>query len=209
MSLSAEAIAQTAKAAFEASQLVSAAERTRALLEIRKELEANKDAILKANGEDMAVRSHLFTVKTHSRRLTGVVEQRAEAEAAAGRLASPLVKRLDLRTGEKWDTMLQGVTDIASLPDPTGTITYARALHDNLDLYRVSCPIGVLLVIFEARPEVIVNIAALALKSGACAFPLPPFHHPLFSLLYHTPAHVMVMARPCNARTHAQATLPS
>jgi glutamate-5-semialdehyde dehydrogenase len=92
--------------------------------------------------------------------------QRAEAEAAAGRLASPLVKRLDLRTGEKWDTMLQGVTDIASLPDPTGTITYARALHDDLDLYRVSCPIGVLLVIFEARPEVIVNIAALALKSG-------------------------------------------
>jgi hypothetical protein len=98
--------------------------------------------------------------------LTGVVVQRAEAEAAAGRLASPLVKRLDLRTGEKWDTMVQGVTDIASLPDPTGTITYARALSDNLDLYRVSCPIGVLLVIFEARPEVIVNIAALALKSG-------------------------------------------
>ena len=97
-----------------------------------------------------------------------LVVQRAEAEAAAGRLASPLVKRLDLRTGEKWDTMLQGVTDIASLPDPTGTITYARTLHDNLDLYRVSCPIGVLLVIFEARPEVIVNIAALALKSGTC-----------------------------------------
>jgi gamma-glutamyl phosphate reductase len=84
------------------------------------------------------------------------------------------VKRLDLRTGEKWDTMLQGVTDIASLPDPTGTITYARALHDNLDLYRVSCPIGVLLVIFEARPEVIVNIAALALKSGARSFHSPP-----------------------------------
>ena len=96
------------------------------------------------------------------------VVQRAEAEVAAGRLASPLVKRLDLRTGEKWDTMLQGLTDIASLPDPTGTITYARALHDNLDLYRVSCPIGVLLVIFEARPEVIVNIASLALKSGTC-----------------------------------------
>ena len=79
--------------------------------------------------------------------------------------------------------MLQGVTDIASLPDPTGTITYARALHDNLDLYRVSCPIGVLLVIFEARPEVIVNIAALALKSGARAF--PPF--PL-SIITHQPA---------------------
>jgi hypothetical protein len=46
MSLSAEAFAQTAKATFEVSQLVSGAERTRALLEIRKELEANKDAII-------------------------------------------------------------------------------------------------------------------------------------------------------------------
>jgi glutamate-5-semialdehyde dehydrogenase len=62
--------------------------------------------------------------------------------------------------------MLQGVTDIAALPDPTGAVSYARELHDGLELYRVSCPIGVLLVIFEARPEVVVNIAALALKSG-------------------------------------------
>ncbi|KAH9967531.1 gamma-glutamyl phosphate reductase [Russula dissimulans] len=148
MSLSAEAIAQTAKSAFEASQLVSAAERVHALHQIRKALETNRDAILKANTEDM----------TH-----------AEAEAAAGRLASSLVKRLDLRTGEKWDTMLQGVSDIAALPDPTGNISYARALHDNLELYRVSSPIGVLLVIFEARPEVVVNIAALAIKSGNAA----------------------------------------
>lgn len=95
-----------------------------------------------------------------------VATQHAEAEAAAGRLASSLVKRLDLRAGDKWDTMLQGVSDIAALPDPTGSVSYARALHDGLELYRVSCPIGVLLVIFEARPEVVVNIAALALKSG-------------------------------------------
>jgi len=83
------------------------------------------------------------------------------------------VKRLDLRAGDKWDTMLQGVADIAALPDPTGSVSYARALHDDLDLYRVSCPIGVLLVIFEARPEVIVNIAALALKSGTWSPPHP------------------------------------
>ncbi|KAI9433530.1 gamma-glutamyl phosphate reductase [Lactarius indigo] len=140
-----ETVAKTARAAFEASQLIDSAERTRALHEIRKELEANKDSILLANGEDM----------TH-----------AEAEAAAGRLAPSLVKRLDLRTGDKWDAMLQGVSDIATLPDPTGTISYARELHDNLELYRISCPIGVLLVIFEARPEVVINVAALALKSG-------------------------------------------
>jgi glutamate-5-semialdehyde dehydrogenase len=77
MSLSAEAIAKTAKAAFEASQLVGTAERTRALLEIRKELEANRDAILRANGEDMAVRSTFtfsFQNSEQEGLLTGVVE---------------------------------------------------------------------------------------------------------------------------------------
>lgn len=62
--------------------------------------------------------------------------------------------------------MLQGVLDVAALPDPTGIISYATKLDDDLELYRVSCPIGVLLVIFEARPEVVVNIASLAIKSG-------------------------------------------
>ena len=100
-------------------------------------------------------------------------EQHADAEVAAGHLAPSLVKRLDLRTGDKWNAMLQGVSDIAALPDPTGTVSYARELHDDLELYRVSCPIGVLLVIFEARPEVVVNVAALALKSGAPPFPSP------------------------------------
>lgn len=63
--------------------------------------------------------------------------------------------------------MLQGITDVASLPDPTGQVTYASKLDEGLELYRVTCPIGVLLVIFEARPEVIVNITALAIKSGS------------------------------------------
>lgn len=63
--------------------------------------------------------------------------------------------------------MLQGVRDVAALPDPTGRVTYASRLDHGLELYRVTCPIGTLLVIFEARPEVVVNIAALAIKSGA------------------------------------------
>ena len=83
-------------------------------------------------------------------------------------MSPSLLKRLDLARGDKWDAMLQGVTDVAELPDPTGIVTYASELDDDLELYRVSCPIGVLLVIFEARPEVVVNIAALAIKSGMC-----------------------------------------
>jgi glutamate-5-semialdehyde dehydrogenase len=62
--------------------------------------------------------------------------------------------------------MLQGLEDVANLPEPTGQVSYAKELDDGLELYRVSCPIGVLLVIFEARPEVVVNIASLAIKSG-------------------------------------------
>ena len=92
--------------------------------------------------------------------------QAAQKEVDAGRMSSSLLKRLDLNKGDKWDSMLQGVIDVANLPDPTGKVTYASELDDGLELYRVSCPIGVLLVIFEARPEVVVNIAALAIKSG-------------------------------------------
>lgn len=81
-------------------------------------------------------------------------------------MSESLLNRLDLGKGDKWDSMLQGISDVALLPDPTGTVTYASELDDDLELYRVSCPIGVLLVIFEARPEVVVNIASLAIKSG-------------------------------------------
>jgi hypothetical protein len=84
----------------------------------------------------------------------------------AGKLAPSLIKRLDLASGDKWDSMLQGITDVANLPNPNGVVTYARKLDDDLELYRVTCPIGALLVIFEARPEVVVNIASLAIKSG-------------------------------------------
>ena len=62
--------------------------------------------------------------------------------------------------------MLKGISDINQLPDPIDQITYSSKLDEGLELYRVTCPVGVLLVIFEARPEVVVNISALAIKSG-------------------------------------------
>ncbi|KAI0741372.1 gamma-glutamyl phosphate reductase [Daedaleopsis nitida] len=145
---SAESIAKASKAAFEASQLIPSAERIKALQEIRNELEAAKDAILAANRTDL---------------------EAAQKEVDAGRMSSSLLKRLDLNKGDKWDSMLQGVTDVAELPDPNGVVSYASELDDNLELYRVSCPIGVLLVIFEARPEVVINIVSLAIKSGNAA----------------------------------------
>jgi len=85
-------------------------------------------------------------------------------------MSDSILKRLDLTTPDKWRSLLQGVVDVTTLPDPVGKVNYGSELDDGLELYRVSCPIGVLLVIFEARPEVVVNIAALAIKSGT----LPP-----------------------------------
>lgn len=88
------------------------------------------------------------------------------------------MSRLDLFSKPgKWESMLQGVSEVAQLPTPLDACTYARRLADAdpktgsgaLDLYRVTCPIGVLLCIFEARPEVIINIASLAIKSGNAA----------------------------------------
>ncbi|KAE9399914.1 gamma-glutamyl phosphate reductase [Gymnopus androsaceus JB14] len=141
-------IAKAAKTAFQDSQLIPSSERVNALHEIRKSLEANKAEIIKANAEDLKA---------------------AEIEVGAGKMSETLLKRLDLNKGDKWDSMLQGILDVAALPDPTGSVSYASELDDELELYRVACPIGVLLVIFEARPEVVVNIASLAIKSGNTA----------------------------------------
>lgn len=106
--------------------------------------------------------------------LADISPQEAQADVAAGRLSDSLVKRLDLGKGDKWDQMIQGLLDVANLPDPNGNVSYASELDEGLDLYRISCPIGVLLVIFEARPEVVVNIASLAIKSGGHIFLLCP-----------------------------------
>ncbi|CAG8575586.1 11123_t:CDS:2 [Paraglomus occultum] len=115
---------------------------------LRDKLQSDKNNILLANRQD---------------------KENAAKLVQSGNLSASLFKRLDLEDGDKFDSMLQGITDIDNLPDPTGKITYACRLDEGLELYRVTCPVGVLLVIFEARPEVAVNITALALKSGNAA----------------------------------------
>ncbi|KAF8423385.1 Aldehyde/histidinol dehydrogenase [Tirmania nivea] len=134
-------IAQTASLASHVLKAVSGADRDAALTAIHAALEANKEAILAANLKDMSA-------------------------AYEGKLSQSLVKRLDLSKSGKWEDMLSGILQVKSLPDPVGNTTLATKLDNGLDLYRVTSPIGVLLVIFEARPEVIANIASLALKSG-------------------------------------------
>ncbi|PWN52402.1 gamma-glutamyl phosphate reductase GPR [Violaceomyces palustris] len=163
MTTNAESIAKRAKTAFDESQQrlsLSGREeadkiRSRALERIRSALESSKEEIERANREDVRL---------------------AREQVESGKLSNSLVSRLDLFSKPgKWDSMLQGVSDVARLPSPLDVCTYSKRLASSdsvsgdLDLYRLTCPIGVLLCIFEARPEVIVNIASLAIKSGNAA----------------------------------------
>jgi glutamate-5-semialdehyde dehydrogenase len=104
------------------------------------------------------------------RRESILADNQADMDEAAvlvekGELTQPLRKRLDL-SGDKYDTVLEGIRDLLNLPDPVGRVDLARRLDDGLELYRVTCPIGVLGIIFESRPDAAVQIATLAIKSG-------------------------------------------
>ena len=87
------------------------------------------------------------------------------ALAQASGLAAALYARLKLDAA-KLEGAIAGVRSVATLADPVGTIQLQRELDRDLILTRVSCPLGVLGVIFEARPDAVMQIAALAIKSG-------------------------------------------
>lgn len=142
--MSGETIAKEANIAFAQLKVLTNAERSQALENIHNSLKENKSSILEANKLDLE-------------------------NAKAKNLSPSLIKRLDLSNPGKFDSMLQGILDVANLPDPVGKVTLARKIDEGLNLYRITAPIGVLLIIFESRPEVIANITALAIKSGNAA----------------------------------------
>ncbi len=87
------------------------------------------------------------------------------AEAGATGLALPLLRRLEL-TESKLTTLRQGVELLASLDDPIGGVLRRTELDAGLTLRQVKSPIGVLLIIFESRPDAVIQIGSLALRSG-------------------------------------------
>ncbi|HBP52916.1 MAG TPA: gamma-glutamyl-phosphate reductase, partial [Synechococcus sp. UBA8638] len=87
-----------------------------------------------------------------------------EAAAREG-LAAPLVARLKL-TGAKLAGCIHGLRQVAALPDPIGHRQLHRQLAAGLELERVTVPVGVLGVVFESRPDAVIQIAALAIRSG-------------------------------------------
>ena len=143
-----ESAAKAASYSARSLAVLSVEARNDALTAIHHALKSQKQGILGANARDMEV---------------------AQKASQDGKLSQSVLKRLDLSRPGKFDDMLQGILDVRKLDDPVGKVDLRTQLDDGLELTRVSCPIGVLLIIFEARPEVIANIAALAIKSGNAA----------------------------------------
>lgn len=85
--------------------------------------------------------------------------------AADEKLSAPLLSRLRFHE-DKARRVTDGLAALAELPDPLGHVQYAMELAEGLKLYRTSCAIGVIGVIFESRPDALVQIASLCLKSG-------------------------------------------
>lgn len=118
--------------------------KNKALEAIAKAFEENKSEIFEANNQDL---------------------EQAKILVEEGRLAKSTFNRLKLDENKMRD-MIQGVRDIAKLQDPVGKVLLKRELDKDLVLTKVSCPIGVLGIIFEARPDVISQISSLAIKSS-------------------------------------------
>jgi glutamate-5-semialdehyde dehydrogenase len=94
-----------------------------------------------------------------------VLEANTRDLAVAIGLAVPLLKRLKLDAA-KLDTLADGARQLAARADPLGEVLVRRKLDEGLVLEQVRCPLGVLAVVFESRPDALVQIASLALRSG-------------------------------------------
>lgn len=89
--------------------------------------------------------------------------------AINSKLDDPLLKRLKF-DDKKLSSVLDGIDSLISLEDPIGKVLFEELLDEELELYKVSCPIGVIGVVFESRPDALVQIATLCLKSGNAVF---------------------------------------
>jgi glutamate-5-semialdehyde dehydrogenase len=89
----------------------------------------------------------------------------AARESIPQGVAAPLLGRLVLSDG-KWRDMIAGLRDVAALPDPVGRVEQDRVLPNGLQVGRMRIPLGVIAIIYESRPNVTVDAAALCVKAG-------------------------------------------
>ena len=133
-------IAAAAKSASIPLAATGTEAKNRALSQIARALKDGSDRIVAANKQDLST-------------------------AQKNNLAAPLLKRLKF-DAEKIDQVVAGIESLISLDDPVGRTLAATELDAGLELYKVSCPIGVIGVVFESRPDALVQISTLCLKSG-------------------------------------------
>src|SRR4051812_15512950 len=134
------AMGRAARAAALRLRLADAATRTRAIEAMARAVRAEGPAILAANARDVA------------------------AAQAAG-LAAPMVDRLLLDEG-RLEAMAQALETVAAIPDPVGQEIARWTRPNGLDIARVRTPIGVIAIIYESRPNVTADAAALSLRAG-------------------------------------------
>lgn len=135
-----EELARSVKRASLQLAAASSEQKNKALLRIAEALAARQADIIQANAEDIA---------------------RSERE----QLALPLLKRLKFDENKIQD-VIDGIHSLIKLDDPVGRTLLSTELDAGLELYRISCPIGVIGMIFESRPDALVQISTLCLKSG-------------------------------------------
>lgn len=135
-----KAKAVAAKEAARALAVTNTAVKNKALLAMAEALEASQEEILAANGIDME-------------------------QAAAKGIKASMLDRLKL-TSERILSMAQGLRQVAALPDPVGNILDGKTLANGLTITKVRVPLGVVGIIYEARPNVTADAAGLCLKSG-------------------------------------------
>lgn len=137
-------IAENAKKASVVLSSLSEELKNTALANVAKALEDNTICIKEANAKDLENAKKLVT---------------------EGKLSSSVFNRLKADDNKIRD-MIAGIYDVIKLEDPINKTIFTRELADGLLLKKVSCPIGVIGVIFEARPDVMAQISSLAIKSG-------------------------------------------
>lgn len=130
---------EQAKAAKPQVAALGTEEKNRGLLAMADSLEAHAGEILKANAEDLT--------------------------QAQGKISDVMLDRLRL-TEDRIRAMAQGIRQVAALPDPVGLTLDSHTRPDGLKIDKVSVPMGVIAIIYESRPNVTSDAAALTLKSG-------------------------------------------
>lgn len=138
-----ETLGRQARAASREMAKASTAAKNAALLAMAAEIRAQSAALLAANAEDVA-------------------------EAKANGLEPALLDRLTI-TAKSVEAMAQGLEQVAALPDPIGEISDMKYRPSGIQVGRMRVPLGVIGIIYEARPNVTADAAALCLKSGNAA----------------------------------------